>query len=162
MEEPHFHRKRPAHCPPIVRHNTATILLVTVCVGDRRKILANSRVQDVLVHCWQQANHWVVGHYLIMPDHLHLFCAPREYDHARVQQWVGYWKRLAGDEMPKLKYAFQRDSWDRQMRDATHYRRKLTYVSQNPVRADLVTEATSWPYQGHLTDLSWISGDRHI
>jgi putative transposase len=28
---------------------------------------------------WQnEATAWYVGHYLIMPDHLHFFCAPRD------------------------------------------------------------------------------------
>ena len=34
---------------------------------------------------------WLVGFYLLMPDHLHLFCAPRDLTFT-LDAWVTYWK----------------------------------------------------------------------
>lgn len=158
MNNHHFHRSRPAHHPPILRHNTATILLVTVCTRGRRDILAAAAERDALVNSWREADRWVVGYYLIMPNHVHVFCGPACWNRESIQRWVGYWKRLVGNAMPELNRVFQKDCWDRQIRDAAHYRRKLDYVAENPVRAGLVAESTAWPYQGRLTSLVWIGG----
>ena len=57
--------------------------------------------------------------------------------------------------MPALRSVFQKDCWDRQMRDAEHYERRLEYVRQNPVRAGLVARPEDWPYQGTIHDLVW-------
>ena len=73
-------RKRLAHPPPVERHNTPTILFVTVCVLDRSPILANNSVHDVFCSIWPKADHWRVGRYMIMPDHVHLFCVPGVYE----------------------------------------------------------------------------------
>src|SRR5256885_6005252 len=29
-----------------------------------------------ILNAWKTADHWLVGRYVIMPDHIHLFCAP--------------------------------------------------------------------------------------
>jgi hypothetical protein len=41
---------------------------------------------------WLNATAWLVGDYLLMPDHLHLFCAPRDID-MPIETWIRYWKR---------------------------------------------------------------------
>jgi REP element-mobilizing transposase RayT len=44
---------------------------------DRRRILASKEVAGILTDEWRNArNHhgWVIGRYVIMPEHLHFFC----------------------------------------------------------------------------------------
>src|SRR5437763_7242537 len=70
--------RHPIHLPPSEKFGRAIIIFVTVCTAQRRKILASPRTQEVLVDAWQFANKWLVGRFVIMPDHLHFFYAPND------------------------------------------------------------------------------------
>ena len=85
-----FLHRHLAHPPPIRRHNQPTVLYVTICVTGRQTILATPEVQTVLVDAWRNATHWLTGRYVIMPDHVHLFCVPGVVDHPPVRRWAGY------------------------------------------------------------------------
>ena len=132
------------------------ILHVTICVSDRRQLLAYESSHNAMVQAWYEALHWKVGRYLVMPDHVHFFCTPGLHDATPVRRWAGYWKRLVGNIAPRLKYVFQEDCWDTQMRTREHYEEKLSYVLMNPVRKGLVEDASQWPYQGIVHDVYWI------
>jgi putative transposase len=54
----------------------ATVIFLTMCVKKRRPLLARAEIVALLQDCWRQADHWLVGRWVAMPDHLHLFCAP--------------------------------------------------------------------------------------
>lgn len=43
---------------------------------------------------------------------------------------------------------WQRDYWDRYIRDERHYAAAKEYIEQNPVKAGLVTVAGEWPWGG--------------
>jgi putative transposase len=148
-------RHHPAHPSPVERHNQPIIVLLTVATVNRRPILAEESAHEALRHAWASAVRWGVGYYMILPDHIHLFCSPQTRERDTVKSWCAYWKRLAGMEAPTLKGAFVWDCWDTQMRDREHYLRKLEYVTQNPVRRGLVQAAGEWAFQGHLQGLPW-------
>ena len=148
-------RRHPIHLPNLERHNQAVILFVTVCTKERRPLLNNDRMHDLLCRSWAAAEHWVVGRYMIMPDHIHLFCSPRDRASEGVKRWAGYWKRHVSCETPDLQPLWLRDCWDTQLRDAAHYGEKWCYVAMNPVRKSLVARAEDWPFQGELNLLRW-------
>jgi len=51
-------------------------VFLTVCTQKRERWLATLSVQRALHEIWQHtATAWLVSDYLLMPDHLHLFCA---------------------------------------------------------------------------------------
>ena len=145
----HPYRGHPAHPTPIERNGRPVI------VRNRRQILANQESHRAFICAWQTATYWLVGSYVIMPEHIHLFCAPGGDGLTSVRCWAGYWKRLAGNADGRLKGAFLEDCWDTQMRSAEHYLRKLEYVRQNPVRRGLVSSPEEWPYAGYLVPLRW-------
>jgi REP element-mobilizing transposase RayT len=155
-KEPGFIRKHPAHPVPVRRHNTPVILHVSVCTNPRRDILAAMEVHAALRQVWTKADHWCVGYYVIMSDHLHLFCAPARWDCVTVKDWATFWKRQVVRRLPFLKGCWESDCWDTQMRDQEHYIQKLEYVQNNPVRKGLVSQPEDWPYQGHMAELIWI------
>jgi putative transposase len=62
-------RKHPPHFPPTEQHNTATIIFVTVCTKNKRSILTNDPVHNILLTAWLTHPTWLVGRYVIMPDH---------------------------------------------------------------------------------------------
>jgi putative transposase len=148
-------RNRPVHLPNIERPNQPVILFVTVCTKERRPILATDQVHAVLIRVWPQAEQYRVGRYVIMPDHIHLFCAPTSCKPENVKLWVAFWKRLATIELRELRPIWQRDCWDTQLRQVHHYSGKWQYVVGNPVRKGLVDAPEQWPFQGCLNELGW-------
>jgi len=65
-------RKRPTHG---ILHfdNKPTILFDTVCTKDRKQALDNQQVHQLLREVWSESTAWLVGRYVIMPDHIHFF-----------------------------------------------------------------------------------------
>jgi REP element-mobilizing transposase RayT len=150
-------RKRPAHFHPIRLPNRSIIVFVTVCTWSRRPLLACPEGNDHLRRIWVSAPSWLVGRYVLMPDHLHLFCAPGSTHISSLAGWVKYWKSLAATTWPgsRVGRLWQRDFWDTQLRIGESYAAKWEYVRRNPVRAGLVTDPDEWPYQGELKVLHW-------
>jgi REP element-mobilizing transposase RayT len=93
-------RKRPAHLPNVVRHNTPVVVFVTVCAVDRAvNTFATDTMHDIMRSAWAAAGSHLVGVYVLMPDHVHLFCSPASPDTENVAQWVRYWKSLVTREV---------------------------------------------------------------
>ncbi|MDF7807029.1 cobyric acid synthase [Pontiellaceae bacterium B12219] len=168
---PVIHRKHPAHFPPIEHHNTPTIIFLTVCSKDRKPVFNTDQMHMLLRKAWKTADTWLVGKYMIMPDHIHLFCSPRDRE-VSLNTWVSYWKSLIsrslrghgilssvspGGTGPSSSQLFQRDFWDTQLRRGEHYSEKWAYVRDNPVRAKFVATAENWPFQGELNTLIWLN-----
>jgi putative transposase len=154
METP---RKHPAHPSPLDRHNQSTIVFLTVCSKDRKRILASPDCVAVIIQAWREATSWLVGRYVVMPNHIHLFCAPAVFPSQPLKQWVRYWKNVASRNWPRHQEQpiWQRDFWDTQLRRPESYDSKWQYVADNPVRAGLRNDATQWPHQGELNILPW-------
>ena len=148
-------RKHPAHHPVIEWYNAQTIVFLTVCTHQRKRILDCGRVHVALIAAWSQSTHWLVGRYVIMPDHIHLFCTPASCESVGVAQWTAYWKRLTSQRLSDLQPRWQRDCWDTQLRRHESYSEQWNYVRNNPVRAGLVDDAEAWSYQGILNHLPW-------
>jgi REP element-mobilizing transposase RayT len=85
-------RKRPVHIPPVERHNEPVILFVTLAIRPRGDFLANAKSQTAFVGACADADAWSVGRYVIMPDHVHLFCSPAKVPRVPVKRWSGYLK----------------------------------------------------------------------
>ena len=131
-----------------------TIAFLTVCTQGKRPLLANPKVYDALVKSWQAADAWMVGYYLVMPDHIHLFCSPLNED-CTIEHWISFWKgqfrRLYGSDAPR----FQSRGFHHRLRRGENYQDKWEYIRANPVRAGLVFRPDDWPYLGILNELRW-------
>ena len=150
----HLHeRKKPASGVLIFRDHP-TLVFLTVCTEHRRRWLAQSAVHDHLRAVWGDARAWMIGRYVLMPDHLHCFCAPGEPD-IPLNRWVSYWKRLFTQRTRNLKWTWQAHQWDTRLRREENYDEKWDYVVRNPERAGLVPRAEDWPYQGELNEFRW-------
>jgi putative transposase len=130
---------------------------VTVCTKDRKPILANPDSARALKEAWSKESEWSVGQYVIMPDHVHLFCAPATDPRDSLADWIRRWKSSTARSWPKPADVpiWQRHYWDRQLRSGESYSNKWHYVLQNPVRAGLIGSAEEWPFQGEMNVLSW-------
>jgi putative transposase len=143
-------RKHPPHFPPIERHNKGIILFVTVCAKERKRLLANDMTHNLLRAAWTTQASWLVGRYVIIPDHIHLFCAPADLVPPALEPWVRFWKSHVSKNWrdPAQLPIWQRDFWDTQLRRSENYDEKWQYVLENPVRAGFVRCPEEWPYQG--------------
>jgi putative transposase len=116
--------------------------------------LAQPAVHATLKGVWQEARAWLVGYYLLMPDHMHFFCAPGDPG-VPFKRWVAYWKRLFTQKAGNPDWAWQSGQWDTRLRRGEKYTEKWQYVAMNPVRKRLVAKSQDWPYQGVLNVLMW-------
>jgi len=150
-------RRRPAHFPGQEAGNRSTLFFVTVCTHDRRPVLANAAGHAALLDAWAKARWCYVGRYVIMPDHVHLFCAPAAHPPESLARWVACWKSIVARNWPDagIEKLWQRDFWDTQLRRGDSYSAKWEYVRSNPVRAGLVAMSEEWPYQGEVRQFMW-------
>jgi putative transposase len=148
-------RRHPVHWDPLEKGNRSSIIFLTVCTKDRQPLLTNPECHRLLVEWWNKGNHWLAGKYVIMPDHVHLFCASRL--DVPLSKWVAFWKKGIARNRPMANGMdfWQRDFWDTQIRTAQHYEAQWEYIQHNPVRHGLVENAESWPYRGELHFLDW-------
>jgi REP element-mobilizing transposase RayT len=135
------------------------IFYITTCTSERRQELANDHFHKICVEVWNNAETlygWVVGRYVVMPDHVHFFCSPR-CDDIPLAMFVGKWKewtakyatRRHGVRVP----LWQPEYFDHLLRTSQSYDEKWDYVQQNPKRAGLLAASDDWPYQGELHEL---------
>ncbi len=140
-------------------------IFLTVCTEKRECWLAQTPVQRVLHDIWEHtATAWLVSDYLLMPDHLHLFCAPRDLKFT-IERWMGFWKdRFAKDIKSQGGAAtppyhsigkFQAGGFHHRLRDGESYAQKWQYVGENPVRAGWVIRPEHWPYFGRVHEICW-------
>jgi len=150
------------------------IYFVTVCAKNRRPILARNNIAKILEEEWHSAHKrhgWLVGRYVIMPDHAHFFCTP-EHEAKPLSQFVGAWKRWTSRRIHELTVAttddrglrttspattsvWQREFFDHVLRSAESYGEKWDYVRDNPLRAGLVLSRDDWPYAGEIKQLEF-------
>jgi REP element-mobilizing transposase RayT len=128
-------------------------VFVIVCTARRKRLLARPAVHELLRRAWSATTTWGVGRYVILPDHIHLFCSPSD-DDVPLLVWVRYWKALVSRRWPwpGEHPIWQRDCWDTQLRGDETYEAKWEYVRNNPVRHGLVARPEAWPYAGDLED----------
>jgi putative transposase len=114
-------------------------------------------MHSILRKAWAAADSFLVGRYVLMPDHLHLFCSPVETGSGYMEPWIRYWKSLATQECPGVTKGelWQRDFWDTQMRSAENYATQWEYIRDNPVRRGLVAARSDWPFQGEIYPCGW-------
>ena len=170
-------RRHPSHNSVLTHFdNRSIVLFVTVVAAKRQPIFATPEMHEIIVGAWRTAASWSVGKYIIMPDHVHFFCTPCIFEDTGFHAWMKYWKslatkaywhnagaqrkggprsRAAADLCVRRTSLFQRDCWDRQLRNGESYSDKWRYVQNNPVRKGLVERSTDWPFQGELNILSW-------
>jgi putative transposase len=146
-------RRTPAHGVKLSLAGP-TIVLLTVNTKDRVPWLAQPEVQASLRAIWREADAWLVGDYVLMPDHLHLFCAPRDLSFT-IERWLAYWKSQFSRRHVDQPWAWQRSGFHHRLRDARQYQEKWAYVRENPLRKQLVASPEDWPYQGRKNELRW-------
>lgn len=144
------------HLPPFSRH---PLLFITCCTAGRRPLLASILVRTILESIWRKSadvDGWHVGHFLLMPDHVHFFARPAIKARS-LPAWIKSWKSISSrrliDECRLQAPVWQADYFDHFVRSLAAYQEKWEYVQMNPVRKGLCSTPAEWDYQGTLHDL---------
>jgi putative transposase len=79
------------------------VYFVTACTDRRQPILAAAAIADILTGEWRAAHErhgWLVGRYVILPDHVHFFCAA-EHTAKTLSVFVGAWKEWTSKQIAR-------------------------------------------------------------
>jgi len=137
------------------------IYYLTCCVRDRRPVLARPKMAEVLVSAWKTSPDvygWMVGRYVVMPDHAHFFAAACNEEAKTLGGFIGSWKRWTKRNIHatgQTTFGWQAEFLDHVLRSAESHGQKWDYVRNNPVRAQLVASPDDWPFQGELNVFQW-------
>jgi REP-associated tyrosine transposase len=148
-----FMPNRPPRLDRVFQQYDPPLYFVTFNTHKRRKLLANSRVQNAFIDFAREgeARGIAVGRYVIMPDHVHFFVRGN-LDFA-LRQWVRVLKRVLSKALSSAPPHWQEGFFDHLIRHSESYAEKWEYVRQNPVRAGLVHQSDEWPLQGEIVRL---------
>ncbi len=137
------------------------VYFITTTTHDRRALLARQDVAEILISEWRGARErhgWGIGRYVIMPDHVHFFCArmppdPRQPSKSLVELMQA-WKQWTAKEIVRTLQVrapiWQEEFFDHVLRSDESYAEKWSYVRNNPVRKELVANVEDWPWQGSI------------
>jgi putative transposase len=145
-------RRRPASGIVMRSGGEQTLLFVTVCTASRAPWLACDFVHDQLRRIWRDSDAWLVGSYVIMPDHMHFFCAPHDRE-ISVDRWLQYWKSQFTKSHQREDWRWLPRAFHHRIRNADSMKEKYYYMVQNPVRAGLVKEAEEWRFRGWIHEI---------
>ena len=156
----HLHR-----LDEITRAVDPPIYFITLCALKRKPIPADPMIAKMLIrslHRCASESGWLVGRYVLMPDHVHSFCCPKKYREAAERppesrsDFIGRWKsettRLVWDN-GRTGLLWQREFFDHLIRSDESYDEKWQYMMENPVRRGLCANSDEWKYQGEFDEL---------
>ncbi len=84
----------------------------------------------------------------VMPNHVHTLFTP--HTGWEWSQIAGSWRSYSAKECNKILERtgqfWQRDPFDRFMRDQKHFEKTIRYIENNPVKAGLCEKPEDWPW----------------
>ena len=119
---------------------------MTLCVENRRKVLANPKTFEAIKATVIQLRRWRVLAGVIMPDHAHWIVAPIEDRELSVGDFATGFKRTLRKTLGSQPWEWQRGCFDRLLRSDENLSSKWIYVQDNPVRQGLVQRWEDWAY----------------
>jgi REP element-mobilizing transposase RayT len=135
----------PPRIPVWLRWDQLVIYFVTICVANRKPVLANREAFNAFKLAASKLEHWHVLAAILMPDHLHVLVAPMKEREAKLGNFSAALKRWMRKEL-KASWKWQPGCFDRLLRSGDSLHEKWLYVQENPVRAGLVPRSEDWPY----------------
>jgi putative transposase len=121
------------------------IYFVTMCVRDRRQVLANRTVFEAMKETIAQLRKWHVLAGIVMPDHAHWIVSPVRDRDLSVGDFSHGFKRSLRKLLGPQSWEWQRGCFDRLLRSDENLQSKWIYVKDNPVRHGLIAKADGWP-----------------
>jgi REP element-mobilizing transposase RayT len=101
-------------------------------------------VEDSLVHF--DGVRYALHAWCVMPNHVHTLFTPRSGH--KMSTFLHSWKSFTARECNKVLgrtgQFWQREPFDRYIRNERHFRNAQTYIEDNPVKAGLCRVPTDW------------------
>ena len=141
----------PPRIPVWLRWEQSVVYFVTICVQNRRPVLANERAFTAFKTAADRLRDWTVLAAILMPDHLHVIVTPTEDREAKLGNCLAAIKRWMRQDLG-ASWKWQGGSFDRLLRSDESLHSKWLYVEENPVRAGLVKRWEDWPYRYELIE----------
>ena len=132
----------PPRIPVQLRWEQSVIYFITICVKDRKPVLANEAAFTAFKNAAVKLREWRVLAAILMPDHLHAVVAPSERD-AQLGNFSAALKRWMRKEL-NASWQWQAGCFDRLLRSDESLHEKWLYIQDNPVRAGLVKDWKDW------------------
>src|SRR5438105_7727455 len=134
----------------LLADETSIIYFVTLCVQERRKVLANAETFEAIRKAIVGLQKWSVLAAVVMPDHAHFIITPIEDRGLSAGDFATGFKRLLRKTLGRQPWEWQRGCFDRLLRSDEDLGSKWIYVQENPVRAGLVQRGEDWPFSFDL------------
>jgi REP element-mobilizing transposase RayT len=122
------------------------IYFVTICVKERKQVLANAKTFDAIRSTIAQMQKWQILAGVIMPDRVHWIVSPIEERDRSVGDFATGFKRSLRKILGGHAWEWQRGCFDRLLRSDENLGSKWIYVQDNPERAGFVRKSEDWPY----------------
>jgi putative transposase len=137
-------RKQLPHDPPSWA-KPGSIFFITICCSPKgQNQLCQPEIAQSLfasVRFRHERLDWHTHLFLLMPDHLHALIS---FPHDRsMKSVIAKWKEYSTKH---VGIRWQRDFFDHRLRSDESFDEKAYYIRMNPVRQNLVSEMTAWPY----------------
>jgi REP element-mobilizing transposase RayT len=122
-----------------------SLFFVTICCEERGSVRLTTpdaaRIVLGAAENYHQRGRWFLRLFLLMPDHLHALIAfpAHEKMNEVIRNWKAFTRRQAG-------VVWQRNFFDHRLRSDESWEHKAAYIRMNPVRRNLVSLPTQWPF----------------
>jgi putative transposase len=132
--------------------------------GMGESFLALPSIAKVVIDAWlyfHDTRYELIA-YVVMPNHVHLIVkTSKNWPLAKI---VHSWKSFTAHEINKIltvpkKHIWQREYWDRFIRNEDHFRKALDYIHMNPVKAGLVDHPKDWQWSSYKAYFNHRDGD---
>ena len=133
---------------------------ITCNTCGRRPILKDERAATFLMNIlgyYKFILRFSLYCYCIMPDHIHLIIQPHRarYNISEVMRYIkGDFGRNYNNLIRKNGIIWQRRFFDTALRTEEDITTRINYILQNPVRANIIKEATDYCFSSARTYLS--------
>jgi REP element-mobilizing transposase RayT len=103
-------------------------------------------VQEALL--FHDGTKYRLAAWTVMPNHVHLLCTPAAgHNLAEIMHSLKSYTSNEANKMLSRKGRFwQKEYFDRYIRNARHYSKVLAYIENNPVKARLCEQPGDWPF----------------
>jgi REP element-mobilizing transposase RayT len=100
--------------------------------------------------------------WVVMPNHVHVLF---EQWQTPLDEVIYSWKKYTAVEANKLLRRhgrlWQKEYWDRYMRDEEHFAKAKRYVESNPLKAGLAAKAENWKWSSANPKWTWDLGSQN-
>ena len=136
---------RPPRIAVWLREDQTVTYFITLCVEERRSVLANPTAFDAIQTFCRANENWRAIAAVAMPDHFHALVCPTKDREAKITQFSAGLKRFVRSQT-QAAWKWQDGVFDRLLRKDEFAESKWFYIRENPVRAGLVERWEDWPY----------------